>query len=420
MNATRIVARLFPLQPPWLGIMGLTLALLATISLAAGVQDQRVLSYAFIAWGLWLLRVDARRLYRPVEGEYSASTSVIIPVYHETSANLCLCVTSVLQNEPDEIILAVDSRDPRNIRLAQEMAAQWDRVKALVINGPGKRLALAEGIKAARGRIVVLVDSDVAWTPGVLREILKPFQDPLVGGVGTRQNVRNPDGSILRRLADWLLDIRFEHMVPIQSAYGVVSCLSGRTAAYRRALLLPVLDQLVHETFLGRPCIGGDDGRLTSLVLRAGYQTVYQSTAQVYAEFPDRLLLALKQRLRWARNSFRCYLRAFGEGWVFRRPLILPLTMLIILIGPFGLFFTWAYFLYHAFYSDLLLASFLLAWAVIGRGIRGLPHLWRQPQDWVITPIIALAYLTVFLLLKSYAFLTMNEQGWITRKGVGI
>jgi len=400
--------------------MGLIFAVLATLSLAAGLPGQRILSYALVAWGLWLLRVDTRRLYRPFEGDYTASTSAIIPVYHETPENLYLCVTSILENNVDEVILAVDYRDPDNIRLAQAMEAQWERVKCLVINGPGKRLALAEGIKAARGRIVVLVDSDVSWTPGVLREILKPFQNPLVGGVGTRQNVRNPDSSVLRRLADWLLDLRFEHMVPVQSTYGVVSCLSGRTAAYRRALLLPILDELVYETFLGRPCIGGDDGRLTSLILRAGYQTVYQSTAQVYAEFPDSLSLALKQRLRWARNSFRCYLRALWEGWAFRRPLILPLTMIVILIGPFGLCFTWAYLLRDIFYGDYLLTIVILVWAIIGRGIRGLPHLWRRPQDWVITPLIALAYLTVLLLLKSYALLTMNEQGWLTRKKVGV
>ena len=28
----------------------------------------------------------------------------------------------------------------------------------------------------------------------------------------------------------------------------------------------------------------------------------------------------LKQRLRWARNSYRCYLRAFFRGWLFRQP----------------------------------------------------------------------------------------------------
>jgi len=94
--------------------------------------------------------------------------------------------------------------------------------------------------------------------------------------------------------------------------------------------------------------------------------------------------------------------------------------MIVILIGPFGLCFTWAYLLRDIFYGDYLLTIVILVWAIIGRGIRGLPHLWRRPQDWVITPLIALAYLTVLLLLKSYALLTMNEQGWLTRKKVGV
>jgi hypothetical protein len=47
---------------------------------------------------------------------------------------------------------------------------------------------------------------------------------------------------------------------------GAVSCLSGRTVAYRRSVALEVLPELVNETFFGRPCVSGDDGRLTWLV----------------------------------------------------------------------------------------------------------------------------------------------------------
>ena len=52
---------------------------------------------------------------------------------------------------------------------------------------------------------------------------------------------------------------------------GAVACLSGRTAAYRRSVVLPVLTNLEDEYFLGRRCISGDDGRLTWLVLAQGW-----------------------------------------------------------------------------------------------------------------------------------------------------
>ena len=42
------------------------------------------------------------------------------------------------------------------------------------------------------GEIAVLVDSDTLWTAGTLRELVKPFRDPTVGGVTTRQRILDP------------------------------------------------------------------------------------------------------------------------------------------------------------------------------------------------------------------------------------
>jgi N-acetylglucosaminyltransferase len=44
------------------------------------------------------------------------------------------------------------------------------------------------------------------------------------------------------------------------SRRGGVACLSGRTAAYRRSAIIPLMPALEHEIFLGRECVAGDDG----------------------------------------------------------------------------------------------------------------------------------------------------------------
>src|SRR5207302_6012990 len=95
--------------------------------------------------------------------------------------------------------------------------------------------------------------------------------------VSARQNVESRNESMIWRIENWLLDIRYIDFIPGMSVDGVVNCLSGMTAAYRRSLLLPVLDELTGETFLGKACVGGDDVRLTHLMLVRGYKTVYQS-----------------------------------------------------------------------------------------------------------------------------------------------
>src|SRR5207247_6248636 len=140
-------------------------------------------------------------------------------------------------------------------------------------------------ISEATGEIVVLSDSDTKWAENLLEEILKPFSDPEVAGVGAKQNVDHFEDSLVWRIENWLLDLRYIDFVPGMSVDGVVNCLSGRTAAYRRSLLLPVLSELVGETFLGKKCVGGDDVRLTQLMLIQGYKTVYQRTAEAYTVY---------------------------------------------------------------------------------------------------------------------------------------
>ena len=81
-----------------------------------------------------------------------------------------------------------------------------------------------------------------------------------------------------------------------------LSCLSGRTAAYRRKILVGLLDDFTGETFLGQPCMSGEDKRLTTLVLKAGWKTQHQGDALVWSTFPPDFQTFLKQRIRWTRN----------------------------------------------------------------------------------------------------------------------
>ncbi|MFX6027789.1 hypothetical protein ABTE84_20790, partial [Acinetobacter baumannii] len=51
----------------------------------------------------------------------------------------------------------------------------------------------------------------------------------------------------------------------------------------------------------------------------------------------------VKQRVRWSRNSYRCYLTAIRHGWIFKVPLISQITMMQILLTPFTMFVALAY-----------------------------------------------------------------------------
>jgi hypothetical protein len=219
-----------------------------------------------IRWASWLVRRLPASLYRPVANDFRLPLSLVVPVYQEDPEIFARAIESWLANRVHEIVLVIDETDTVCIAVASRYP-----VSIIVTDVPGKRDALRRGWEACTTDLVALVDSDTIWAEDVADEVCKPFADPRVGGVGTRQNVYKPRG-FLQRVNDMYLDYRYFDENASQTVMGrAVSCLSGRTAVYRRTLLLEISDEFMNETFLGVPCMSGDDKRLTTLILERGH-----------------------------------------------------------------------------------------------------------------------------------------------------
>jgi cellulose synthase/poly-beta-1,6-N-acetylglucosamine synthase-like glycosyltransferase len=242
-----------------------------------------------------------------------------------------------------------------------------------------------------------------------------PFEDPAVGAVGTHQTVYQRDTSVWRRIADWLVNVRYLDYVPAMGRAGAVPCISGRTAVYRRSAVMGVIEHLENEYFMGRRCISGDDGRLTWLVLASGYKTVHQSSARALSMFPSSFRAFMKQRIRWSRNSYRCYLTAAAKGWLWRVPFVTKVTVLQIILTPVTMGLSMFYFIFNRLDPTPFGVTAAVCWLLLGRGIRGISHLRRHPKDILILPVLAVTVILVALPIKLYAFATMNKQGWLTR-----
>lgn len=372
-----------------------------------------------LSWTVWFVRrFLSRHRYRPVVNDHRTTTSVVVPVYREEPEVLERCLSTWLREEPTEVILVVDDRDDDLLRHVREYlrANQFDHVRILEWRHTGKRGALGVGIRHAVGEVVVLTDSDTSWRPGLLAAMQMPFVDPKVGGVGSRQHVYAPETNIWRRIAYWMLNTRYLDYVPAMSRRGGVACLSGRTAAYRREVILPLLPALERELFLGRECVAGDDGRLTWLVLAAGYRTMHQDNAQADSMFPGELRAFFRQRIRWSRNSYRCYLTALSQGWLWRQPFITQVTVLQILLTPLSMGAAIYYGANWIAQSGWEAVAIVLGWAVVGRTIRGTSHLMEHPREIFLAPVMALTVALIALPIKFWAALTMNKQGWLTRQ----
>ncbi|HEY0815704.1 MAG TPA: glycosyltransferase [Pseudonocardia sp.] len=360
-------------------------------------------------WACWLIRRVPAVLYRPISNNFRQPVSIVVPVYQEDPVIFRAAIESWLANRVAEVILVIDASDAR----CQEIATHYP-VTVLVTDVPGKRDALRKGWNAASTPIVALVDSDTIWASNVAAEVCKPFADPRIGGVGTRQSVYGTKG-FLARITDMFLDHRYFDENASQSFLGrAVSCLSGRTAVYRRDLLMDIERDFMHETFWGVPCLSGDDKRLTTLVLERGYLTYMQRTAEVWSTFPNTWRIFFKQRLRWARNTWRSDLRALSRPWVYRHPFLAytmadkGLSGFTVLLGPF--------FMVHALIvGNWTFAAVLAAWWWLSRSAKLLPHLRSRPSSFFFIPgYVFVSW--IMAIIKLQALMTIRRQRWLTRQ----
>lgn len=378
-----------------------------------------VLFFTYL-WAMWTLKAALARRYRPTPSvpQRAWRTTVIAPVYREPEPLFRRVLASVVANRPTELIVVVDGGDERLVAVAEEYA---DRV--LAIPKAGKRVAIRAGLTASDPTtdIVLVLDSDTIWAPGALDELLAPFADPKVGGVTPRQAIFDRDANRVRRLADWIEDLRYGLTVPAQSTRGAVGCLAGRTIAYRREAFEPAVDALVAQRVLGVPQHIGDDRVLTNELLRRGWRTVYQSSAVVWTDAPNDWRTFWRQQLRWGRSSQRETLLSLR--WLWRRPLTLACFAHDIVI-PFAL---WA--LAVSAVTGMLagreallpgvpiVAQLALAYVgmLVGIGVRQVPHFRRHPGDLRHFPLFVLQLTFLMAPVRLAAFATMFHQSWATR-----
>ncbi|MDF2993401.1 MAG: glycosyltransferase [Microbacterium sp.] len=382
-----------------------------------GEQLMWVLPFGYlgiVSWGFWLVRKILAATARPVKNLYRTTTTVVVPSFHEDPDVLLRCLQTWVRQGPSRIIIVLDVADVEAQTRIEALALPT--VDVVMFHHRGKRSALGVGIRMVDTELTLFVDSDTAWEDGMLDAVQMPFIDPAVGAVSTRQNVYLPKSSVWRRVADWIIDLRYTDYAPAMGRFGGIICASGRTAAYRTSVIQPRVEDLEHEIFFGKECVAGDDGRMTWLVLSQGFRVAHQDSARALSMFPGTFRAFVKQRVRWSRNSFRCYLTAIRHGWVFKVPLISQITMMQILLTPFTMFVALAYVALAARAEHPLLGLGLaVVWLFVGRGIRGMSHLWRRPEDIVLLPLVTLVIIFISLPIKVYALFTMNKQGWLTR-----
>ena len=248
--------------------------------------------------------------YRPFERPKDPvwpKVTVVIPAFNE-GPMVERSIRSVAKCDyPAELleIIVVDdgSRDDTFFHM-HYLRREFPSIVRLVrfAGNQGKRAALEAGIRAATGEVIVTIDSDSEIEPDTIHEMVTPFLcDPKIGAVAGRVAVLNRD-TVISRMLEVQYALAFDFGRAAQSAYRTVACCPGALSAFRTKIVLPHLDEWTNQRFLGRPVNHGEDQALTNIVLREGYDTVYQRSAVVNTLAPTTYKQMSRMFVRWDRS----------------------------------------------------------------------------------------------------------------------
>ncbi len=381
----------------------------------------------WIAMGLVLMfmRTVLWLCYRPfapaAAGEAPALT-VIIPAYNEGAMVESSIVSVAAANYPSgrlEIIAIDDGSKDDTWRYIERAARRFPGLVTPIRlpENRGKRGALAEGLRRARGEIVVTVDSDSMIERQTLLAVAGPFRDPRVGAVAGKVAVHNRRANLIPRMLHVRFILSFDFLRSAQSVFRTVYCCPGALAAYRASVVRQVLSEWERQTFLGTPCTYGEDRALTNLILRAGCDTVYQRTAVVHTVVPETYAKLCRMFLRWDRSYIREEFRFALIVW--KRPLVsrvLALYESTITNLRFPVAYSaialWAV---NALHDPASIVRMLLAIMVVST-LYTLYYL-RSERSWDFVFGILYGYFSFFALtwIFPYAALTLRARGWLTR-----
>lgn len=381
----------------------------------------------WIAMGLLLLlmRTLLWLRYRPfpaASDEEAPVLTVIIPAYNEGAMVESAIASVATARYPGGRleILAVDdgSTDDTWLHMQRAAARFPHLVSALRLerNG-GKREALAEGFRRARGEIVVTVDSDSLVEPDTLLAITGPFRDPRIGAVAGKVAVHNRERALIPRMLHVRFILSFDFLRSAQSMFRTVFCCPGALAAYRAAVVRKVLDRWARQSFLGTACTYGEDRALTNDILREGYDTVYQRTAVVHTVVPETYARLCRMYIRWDRSYIREELRFMRVVWkrpTLWRALALYESGITNLRFPIA-YLSMALWAMNALHDPVSLGRMLLAIMVVST-LYVLYYL-RSERSWDFAYGILYGYFSFFALtwIFPYAALTLRARGWLTR-----
>jgi hyaluronan synthase len=399
---------------------------------AASDVDGVLLFYTFFVTLFQLSRVAASTMFsssyrtsltakESFRGTYQPKISFVIPAFNEEGEIQNTIRTCFAAEYPPHLIEAIVINDASTDGTREKILQLQSRYPNLIFvdlaDNRGKRHGMAEGFRRATGEIVIQLDSDSRVDPRDVKMLVEPFRNPRVGAVSFHTDPANADKNVLTKMQAAYYFLSFRILKAAESTFRIVFCCSGCASAYRRDIVVPILDEWLEEKFLGLPVTWGDDRSLTNRVIKLGYDTLYSDKARAYTIVPDNVRQFLKQQIRWKKGWFVNSM--FAARFMVKRDPFVAFTyffplMIVTVLTPFmaarAFFYTplthglssTGYYMLGVF---AIAALFLIVYRYFDRQNRYYPYVFL----WAVLNMLVLSYM-LFI-----ALITIQNRGWGTR-----
>jgi hyaluronan synthase len=355
----------------------------------------------------------------PVDPNYQPKVSIVLAVFNEPIEVLKKVIESTQKAKypkgKKEIIVVDDGSANDSVKQLSKLVDP-NEVKIIYFEkNRGNKFARMEGIRAATGEILVFLDSDTTLAESSLLNVVAPFKNPKEGSVSGHLKVENWSKNLLTKFQEVWYFIGFRVYRGAESEIGMVSCCAGAFSAHRRAAITPeVENEWLYGKFLGLEVTAGVDRAITNLIIREGYEAVYQMDAVAETEVPETTKKFLKQQVRWTKSWIRetlymmtfAYKRKSKSIFFYLSTLVhfvnYGFLFFMIYLCPFLIVDGWIGTLFYIFSLALL----GLLYALYAR---------KYTHAWTSRVTFQLIFCLISLPIFVYSLLTLRDNKWGTR-----
>ncbi|MBX2931700.1 MAG: glycosyltransferase [Chitinophagaceae bacterium] len=366
--------------------------------------------------------------YKPipsVSNDTLPNCTIIVPAYNEGELIYHTLKSIVNSNYPNECmeIIAIDDGSTDDtwywmLKAKGELGKRITLYKQY--QNKGKRHALYKGFIASKGDIFITIDSDSIVEENTIRNLVSPFIiKPNCGAVAGNVRVLNKNQGMIPKMLNVSFVFSFEFIRAAQSSLGFVLCTPGALSAYRKEAVMNCLDKWINQQFLGQFSTIGEDRAMTNLILKQGYDVLFQKEANVLTNTPIAFKNLHKMFTRWGRSNVRETLmmnkfifkdfrlkNKFGARFIFLNQWVKLLLAYPVVILMFYFLLTHPILYLSAALTSIFIFSSIKV-LFFTHKYNFIDSLWAYPYS--------ILYLFTLFWIFPFSIATVRNGGWLTR-----